>query len=648
MRRCNRLYAVVCAIMVAAPAVATRIDGIVSGEGTADPVGYVPVLVANGELAMTVDKSFGIRSKDLPQYSQGIFLEGRRVGQPDRELLPQGRWRKCLAIDGKDPGEPVRWAQHLDTKTGIVSCRLEYGDGVVFTGETFVPFGQNTIAIKMTVEGAGERSVDLGIDFVPPSHPRIVGSWQPETPNRRGWAYRSYGYKVIDGVSAVHKLAPGVFIITFSDSLRVHPGAPKDYAALKAAHIADWAKFWSESYVRLPDPEIQRMWEMANYHLRINATPWSFPVGILNSHWQGHYFGFDEMYIHQGLLSSGHFGLARHAPDYRFATLGPALARNRYGRNKSFMKYGARYFWESVEDGRSEGTDPGEWMDHVFQMATIAKCAWQQYLYSRDRDWLSEKGYPVLLECARFYRNNMIYADSNGETYVGKCCDLERLGPSRERPFMTTCGVIFTLRAAAEASGLLKRNATEAADFRRIADALERSLPQKDGRYIACLNEPQESMATLAGFYPFPIFQPDHAPQREAVRHFIAEGRASGNMYPMGKRICPWYSGTMSAAATHMGDRAEPIRWLKEAFSAAGLFGEYFEINEPGAVCHPWFATAAGNCLYAINRMLVAGTVPEGWREYAFSLPTESGHWLKVEVKNGRRDETKTAIPREK
>ena len=628
----------------------------VCGEGAAEPAGYVPVLVANGELAMTVDKTFGVRAKNLPQYSQGVYLEGRRVGHPNRELLPQGRWEKRLLVDGRAAGAPVRWEQRLDEKTGVVTCREEYPNGLVFVGETFVPFSENTIAIRMSVTARTATRVLLDVTYLPPKHQRIVGSWQTPTESRRGWAYRSYGHRVIDGVTAVHgreqtfdlgsgETQAAAFFLTFSDSMRRHPGAPKDYAALKASHEAAWRAYWAESSVSLPEPALQRLWDMAGYHLRINATPWSFPVGILNSHWQGLYFGFDEMYMHQGLLSSGHFDVARRAPDYRHATLGPALARNRYGGNPKFVKYGARYFWESVEDGRSEGTVPGEWMDHIFHMATIAKCAWQQWLYGRDRAWFGQKGYPVLLECARFYLNNRIYEDSNGDAYVGKCCDLERLGPSRERPFMTTCGVIYTFRAAAEASALLERNAEEADAFRKMADRLERALPQRDGRYITCLNEPQESMATLAGFFPFPIFPPDHKPQREAVRRFIAEGRASGNMYPTGKKICPWYAGTMSAASSWMGDREESVRWLREAASAAGLFGEYFEINEPGAVYHPWFATAAGNCLYAVNQMLLCDhadairlgdAVPSDWKDYSFTLPSLKGVSVTMAVRDGR------------
>lgn len=643
--------------LMAGAALATPFDGVVQGTGASEPAGYVPPLVANGELAMTVDWPFGVRAKHISQYSQGVYLEGRRVSHPCRELLPQGRWSRKLLVDGRAPGAPASWEQRLDTKTGIVTCRLAYPNGLVFTGETFIPFSENTIALKMSVSSAAAAPLDvvLGVDYEPPRHARIVGAWKTNGVART-WAYRSYGHRVLDGETTVHgadvrfSLAPGTareqtYFISYSDTMRRHRGVSADYAALRAAHVAAWAGYWAESRVSLPDPGLQRMWEMAGYHLRINATPWSFPVGILNSHWQGLYFGFDEMYMHQGLISAGHVDIARREPDYRFATMGTARARNRYGSSPRFVKYGARWFWESLEDGQSEGTVAGEWMDHIFHMATIAKCAWQQWLYGRDRDWFARRGYPVLVECARYFRNNWVYADSNGDTYIGKCCDLERLGPARDHPFMTTCGAIYTLRAAAEAGDLLKTNQVEAADFRAVAGRLEASLPRRDGRYITCLNEPQESMATLAGFFPFPIFPPDHAPQRDAVRRFIDEGRVSGNMYPTGSKICSWYAGTMSAASSWMEDRVEPARWLREAFSVSGCFGEFFEINEPGAVYHPWFATAAGNCLYAIDQMLLcdrggevylAFTVPTDWKDYAFVLPSQCGAQVSVTVKGGR------------
>ena len=620
----------------------------------------MPPLVANGELAMTVDASFGVRdAKSSPhEYSQGIFLAGRRVVHPQRVVLPQGRWHKRLAVDGAPPGEPVRWEQRLDIRTGSVASRIEYPCGIVFEGEAFIPFSQNTIALRMRVSSRVGKplAVEMGVGYDAPRHERIVGEWRASQ-DVRTWSYSSYGHRVLKGETSVHgadaafALAPGAseertFFITYSDSMRRHPGVPRDYAALRAANDAEWERYWSESAMSLPDRDLQRLWEMANYHLRINATPWGFPVGIVSSHFSGHYFGFDEMYMYQGIASSGHISTARRGPDFRFATLDAALARNRYGDLGLFMKYGARWYWETLEDGRSEGAISGEWMDHIFHIAAIAKCAWLQWLYGRDRAHFAQKGYPIVYECARFFRHNWVYEDSNGDTYIRKCCDLERLGPARNHPFMTTVGAIYTLRAAADASDLLATNAVDAADFRAVADRLERHLPQRDGRYIACLNEPQESMGTLAGFYPFPIFGPGHGPQSRAVRHFIETGRASGNMYPTGKNVCPWYAGTMSAAAGWMEDRREPVRWLKEAFSAAGLFGEYFEINEPpDTIRHPWFATAAGNCLYAVNQMLLCDrggaaylgfTVPEEWRDYSFRLPSLAGVTVDCAVRGGR------------
>ena len=624
---------------------------LVSGKGGERPSGYVPPLVANGELSMTVDRDFAVRSVPSGAYSQGIFLAGRRVSHPRRELLPQGCWRKVLEVNGREP-ECLEWEQTLDVSNGTLTCRLRCRD-LDFIGETFIPLSENTVAIRETVVSRSAQPLDVrfGVRFEPVPHERIVGSVSSDG---LVWRYRSYGYRILDGETSLSAadesfaLAPGARrtierFIVFSDSLRRNASGPRDFAALAAANVRAWTVFRGESAVELPEPALQRMWEMANYHLRINATPWSFPVGLLDSHWQGLYFGFDAMYMHQGLVASGHFATSRREPDYRFATLQKAIDRTAYG--KRCRDYGARWHWEGLEDGLSEGTVPGVWQDHIFHMAAIAKCAWQQWLYGRDRAWFAEKGYPVLFEAARYFRRNWVYEDSNGDTYIGKCCDLERLGPARDRPFMTTVGAVYAMRAAAEASDLLGTNAVAAADFRACADGLVRSLPVRDGRYIACLNDPQESMATLAGFFPFPVFPPDHAPQREAVRHFIEKGRASGNMYPTGRNVCPWYAGTMSAAASWMGDRTEPVRWLREAAGAAGLFGEFFEINEPGVMHHPWFATAAGNCLFAVDQMLLcdcegkirlAFTVPEAWRDYAFRLPSQRGVTVDAAVRNGR------------
>ena len=640
----------------------SRYDGIVRCEGASVCKGYTPPLLMNGELAMTVDRTFAVLPNKARQYSQGIFLQGRRFGNPRRELLPQGGWRKVLLVDGHEPSGPVRWEQELDIKAGTVVCR-EMRAELDFEGEVFLPFGENTAALRLVVTAKRDlKAVTLGVEFLPPKHERIIGRL-----DGLKWEYASYGMNVLKG-ETVLSARPETFdlkrgerrvverFFTFSDTMRPHSGRHGSYDDLRAAHVAGWEAFRSEGFASLPDRDLQRMHDMANFHLRMNATPWSFPIAILDSHWQGCYFGFDEMYMYQGLSSSGHLTLARRVVDFRFAALPRALERNRYGMDPKFLHYGARWMWESLEDGGiTEGTIPGEWMDHIFGVATIANCAWQQGRYVRDDAYFRKKVFPIVLESARFFRNNWVYEDSNGDTYIGKCCDLERLGPSRDHPYLTTVGAIYTMRNAADACEWLGTNLEEAKDFRHAADRLEAWLPKKDGRYLAYIPAKaragrsaegiQESMAVLGGFYPFPIFSPTHEPQRLAVRRFIAEGRASGNMYPTGSKICSWYAGTMSSSMSWMEDRVEPTRWLKEAFSVSGNFGEFYEINEEGCVHHPWFGTAAGNCLYAINRMLLldrdgatylAFTVPTAWRDYSFRLPSLEGDVVSMSVADGK------------
>ena len=158
-------------------ACATPYDGVVTGAGASYPAGYVPPLLANGELAMTVDASFGVRDKHIRQYSQGVYLEGRRVGHPKRELLPQGRWYKRLMVDGAAPYAPGTWTQRLDIRTGVVTSRIEYPCGLVFEGEAFIPLSQNTIALRMRASSRAERplAVTIGVGYDAPSHERIVG-----------------------------------------------------------------------------------------------------------------------------------------------------------------------------------------------------------------------------------------------------------------------------------------------------------------------------------------------------------------------------------------------------------------------------------------------------------------------------------------
>jgi alpha-L-fucosidase 2 len=284
-------------------------------------------------------------------------------------------------------------------------------------------------------------------------------------------------------------------------------------------------------------------------------------------------------------------------------------------------------------------------MDHVFHMANIALSAWFQYLYTADKDYLRSTGYPVIKECARFFFANMIYEGDNGRMFLGKCTDLERLGPAKVNPFMTSCGAIYTLENAAQAATLLDADPQEAALWIAAAAKLHESLPRDGNRYVPYAGCMEESVAAMGGLFPYPLFDESSELQRNAAEHYLKHGRAFGNMYQMGNSVCPWYLGWMAAALARLGDRTEPARLLDEAARSAGCFGEMFEINEEKVSRTPWFSTASGNVVYALNQMLVqcrgpeiriAPAVPQVWKDYACKLACHGDLTINFVVNGGR------------
>jgi len=701
------------------PALAVAHEATVCSQDGAVPQGYVPPPVSNGSISLQVDYQGCQFHHTYVKLVPEILWAGRRYGPPKDQLVSFGHFEQTLTAGGRTCGKPTRWQQTLDTDSGLVRCRCDYGDALRVETTVFVPLDQDLVAVhKRLVPGsAAPRSarIDFTYHFSAPGKkdvtPRRVAMREPKA----GAAgieipYALDGYQACEGMiglSADGPVTPQIDRQTFclSAELALDAARPaeityyllfadsldgKDYTArmarmkslvaaqgyegLLAAHRAQWARYWADSYVRLPAAErMERAYYTSQYHLRINTTRWSIPVGLFNTHWAGHYFAWDEMFGFLGLASSNHLAISQRVPDFRHQILPVALKRMRHYRMGE--SYGARYSWQDLEDG-GEGTSPGFWQDHVFPMGNVAVSAWYQYLYTGDLKYLEAKSYPIIKECATFYQRNMIYAAPNGQLIFGLCTDLERLGPARLNPFLTSCSAIFSLETAARAAGLLKVDADRAEQWKTIAARLRESLPNDGRQYVPSSpplelavvparaadaaekdsagwrnvrpqpGRPEVSVAVLGGLFPYPLFGSDNALQKNAAYWYIGQGSIAGNMYPVGKSICAWYGGWMACALVALGDRDKPAEILSRVADDAGLFHELFEINEPGvAVMHPWFSTGEGNYVYAVNQMLlacreeqirIAPAVPEAWRDFAFKLPCFGNLLATVAAKDGR------------
>ena len=444
---------------VAVVAAAFAHGATVCGTGREMPRAYVPAMLSNGSLCMTADHLGGVpfpsqRTKSC-RFSTGIFIAGRRLLY---NLYGHGSYRLTLAVDGKTLENPDRWSQTLDPLAAKSIVTNVFGD-VTRVVETFVAQGCDVIAIRQTFPGTDTARLAVGLDYTPHRDAEgriVVGPWE-DVPGGRAYSFTAYG-KNIDKmrVTIRHAWEEGAFVTFISyTGLDGKPYAGT-YADLADRHESAWRKYYSASSVQLPDEKLMQLRTMAEYQLKCNVTRWNLPVGIFPSHWNGNSFAFDELYGVQGLLSAGHFEEARHVADFRFNTLGQAKRRVGGGGR------GARWYWECMEDTVREGAPSGHWLDHIFQMSAIAQTCNLTASYIGDLKFLRDKMYPVMRECARFYRAQYVYDAADGSSFVGICTDLERLGAAKERPCMTTCGIIHTFRACAAVADRLGVDAKEA------------------------------------------------------------------------------------------------------------------------------------------------------------------------------------------
>jgi trehalose/maltose hydrolase-like predicted phosphorylase len=662
---------------------------IVKGTGQSVPPGYVPPLISNGSLSMLVDYEGGQKQDKYYGMVPTIFWAGRRYGVPNDQLIPFGHFLTKISVGDRVIEKPDSWSQSLDTKNAVMTCRNDYGDSLSVETTVFCHLSDDIIVVKkrFSTRPTGPDKLNISFNYMltpggnENTAPRRMVSEcvYNENSNAVEYSYEADGYPYSEGLISIISDHPYIFsndkqVASLTSEISLSPDKPfeltyyilfedliegKDfqkrmaenqsmvrnegYDKLSDSHQNAWSAYHDESYIVIPDKDIEKVYYTAQYHLRCNATKWSFPVGIFSTHWAGRYFGWDEMFCFQALASSNHLDISRRCPEFRHSVL--PKARHRVAHYGKPGNYGARYPWESLENGTEGAPTPkGFWLDHVFHMSNISLSCWMQYEYSGDLNYLKTVGYPVIKECARFYVTHMVYENEDGSMFLGKCTDLERLGPAKRNPFLTACGAIYTLEKAAKASALLETDVEESNDWKHIASELRKSLPQDSGRYIPYKGCTEKSVAVLAGLFPYPVFDKSNQLQKNAVYDFIESGRASGNMYPVGTEICAWYAGKMASALAILGDKTEPERLLSSAAKYAGSFSDLFEINEPKVTMHPWFSTASGNYIYALNQMLLqcknddiifAPAVPDNWNDLSFKLPCYGNIVTEISIDKG-------------
>ncbi len=638
---------------------------------------YFPPMIANGDLSLAVDPEGGTNFMEadfggMKAFDGYLYRAGRRLSvtrkTPPAEMIAMGR---LLFREGS---EMVDWSQELLEVGGFVRSRAVYADGGVVETESFVVRGSGIYLVRKTFSGLdADKKMYFTYHF---------GSYSKETeeaivkvktePAENGGkvTFKIYGQDIYRGEARFMCLSGAgvtlserdvtlsvtakngeslVFALLIEDSMdgddfseRIGAEAAllfeKGYDTLRTENEMDWKEYFNLGFVRLGNEKLNEVYRTALYHLRSYTTRWSIPVGLYPTCWSGKFFAFDEYYSAKGLMEANRLELAKRVPDFRLnVCLNEAIRRATNGREPKE----AFFCWQTSEYGHEVGT-MGFWNEHIFHMAVVALGAWEYYQFSQNKDYL-KACYPMIRACAMYYTNHCLYRDGD-RYYIGKCTDLERMGPSVENPFMTVCGAIRTLECLVAAADALETDDKAYRDeCEMIAQKLRENLPQNETMYIPYVGCKQKTIGMFSAKYPFDVLKEDDAKMHAAWDDYILNEEKFGNCYAVGKKVSPWYASWKANgfALCHMGKEA--YESAVQSLESVGVFGEMYEINEPDKRYRPWFTTAAGVFMSAIHNMLVQcdGETVEILPAYpieedlAFRLAIRGGAILDVEVKNG-------------
>jgi len=125
-------------------------------------------------------------------------------------------------------------------------------------------------------------------------------------------------------------------------------------------------------------------------------------MGLSGLGYNGHVFWDTELWMYPSYLVL-HPEMAKGMVEYRFQRL-EAAKKNAFSHGYK----GAMFPWESAATGVEETPVwalSGPFEHHI--TACVGLAAWNYYCVTQDKDWLKEKGWPILKEVADFWASRV-------------------------------------------------------------------------------------------------------------------------------------------------------------------------------------------------------------------------------------------------
>lgn len=357
---------------------------------------------------------------------------------------------------------------------------------------------------------------------------------------------------------------------------------------LIAFHNKAWDEIWKSDITIDGDPQAQQDIHSMMYHLysfvREGTALSPSPMGLSGLGYNGHVFWDTELWMYPAILVL-HPEMAKSLVEYRFQRLG-AARQNAF--NHGFK--GAMFPWESAGTGVEETPVwalSGPFEHHITACVGIA--AWNYYCVTQDKDWLREKGYPLLKETAMFWASR-VERNGPGKYEIKNVVASDEWAENIDNDAFTNAAAKAVLQHATEAAMLL--GIKPDADWMIVANnipvlKMDNGVTREHGSYNG-EGIKQADVNLLA----YPLKEITDAKQiRKDLEYY--ETRVPNEGTPA------MTQGVFTLLYSRLGDGAKAYHFFQDAY-LPNLNSPLRVIAETKGGTNPYFATGAGGILQSV------------------------------------------------
>jgi trehalose/maltose hydrolase-like predicted phosphorylase len=353
-------------------------------------------------------------------------------------------------------------------------------------------------------------------------------------------------------------------------------------------HAKAWNELWQSDIVIEGDDQSQQDIHSMMYHLysftREGTALSPSPMGLSGLGYNGHVFWDTELWMFPAVLVL-HPEIAKSMLEYRFKRL-DAAKRNAF--SKGFK--GAMFPWESAETGVEETPVwalSGPFEHHITACVGIA--AWNYYCVTQDKNWLREKGWPILSATADFWASR-VERNGPGKFEIKNVVAADEWAENVDNDAFTNAAAKSNLQYAVEAAKILGMipdpdwtNVANNIPFLKIENGVTSEHTTYHGEGIK-----QADVNLLA----YPLKQvTDPVQVKKDLEYY--ESRVPNEGTPA------MTQAIFTLLYARLGDKAKAWHWFQDAYTA-NLNPPFRVLAETKGGTNPYFSTGAGGIIQSV------------------------------------------------